>query len=197
MKQLLFATQNRGKQAEVCELFFDTGFEVVFPQDIPAVVDLDVVEDGASFFENAAKKARAFAEATSIVAVADDSGICVPALDDFPGIMSDRWHPGTAAEKNTALLEKLGANPNRSARFVTVMVAYDPRSDTTLQAEGIVSGTLAGSQDGQHGFGYDAVFIPDGYTQTFAELGTEIKNRISARTLAAEAIRAQLTQQFK
>jgi XTP/dITP diphosphohydrolase len=107
-------------------------------------------------------------------------------LDGFPGVHSNRWLAGTTSERNQALLAKLSPTDSRNAQFRSVLCFYDPQTKHTHFFEGIIKGSLATAERGSRleGFGYDPIFIPEGYAQTFAELGVAVKNQISHRRQA-------------
>ena len=181
------------------------GFEVRGIRDViaePPQVD----EDGATFEANAMKKAAAAANATGLLALADDSGLEVDALDGRPGIRSARFarEGATDAENNAALLAALGAlshggshDGGYRARYRCVLVLVDPRSGSPVgqsgpdrwSVQGVCEGTIIRTPRGRGGFGYDPLFIPAGRDKTFAELDPEEKNRISHRARAAAALR--------
>lgn len=191
---ILFATQNKHKQAEISQLLADSPLKVVFPQDVPEVMDLEVEETGASFEENALLKARAFGQETNLLTAAEDTGLEVLALDGKPGVHSKRFFPGTDHDRNQELLRQLQPAPDRSARFVTVICVFDPKLSEHTFFEGVVTGKISETPQGDQGFGYDPVFIPDGYDQTFAELGQEVKNSISHRRRALIKLHTFLLQ---
>lgn len=199
--KLFVGTTNPGKQREIFALFLDTPIEVLFPQAIPTTLELNIAETGATFAENAYIKAQAFAERTQLLTVADDSGLEVLFLDGFPGVNSNRWHTGTSQERVQALLKKMQGSIDRRARFVTVVCLVDPQSKTPQYFQGEIMGTLAETARGaeQEGFEYDFIFIPDGETRTFAELGRDWKIAHSHRTRAflklKQTLAASLTQQ--
>ncbi|MBP7774202.1 RdgB/HAM1 family non-canonical purine NTP pyrophosphatase [Candidatus Woesebacteria bacterium] len=184
--KLFVGTTNPGKQREISALFLDTLIEVVFPQEIPAALELDVAETGSTFAENAYIKAQAYAQCTQLLTVADDSGLEILNLDGFPGVQSNRWHTGTSQERVRALLKKVEGSTERRARFVTVVCLVDPQSEKPQYFQGEIMGTLAETTRGaeEEGFEYDFIFIPDGETRTFAELGREWKIAHSHRTRA-------------
>lgn len=189
--QILVATTNPGKQREVKEIL--THFDLVLPQDVAAVQDLSVNETGATFEENAFLKAQCFAQKSGLPAIADDSGICVDALNGFPGVQSARWHPGQSRERVQALLDKIRNETNRSARFVSVICLYDPSNKEAQYFTGEVTGTLSTELRGSGGFDYDYIFIPTGQTKTYAELGSAFKNESSHRKLALEKLKTYLS----
>lgn len=186
--RLVVATHNRGKMREIQALLQDLDVEVSCLADMAP--EFTIVEDGATFIENAVKKAEAVAEYCRCPALADDSGLCVDALGGRPGVHSARFagEGATDAQNNQRLLALLKDAQERSARFVCAM-ALDIPGRETLTVEGICEGRIAESPAGDGGFGYDPLFIPEGYAQTFAELGSEIKNAISHRAKALQKIR--------
>lgn len=189
--ELLLATANRGKIAELRSLCEPTDI-TVHSIDEPGIPELDVEETGTTFAENAELKARAFVKATGLPVIADDSGLEVEALDGAPGVQSARWVSGTDHDRNVALLEKLESTPNRKARFITVVCYMKSPDSNPLFFEGIISGTISTTLAGSEGFGYDPIFIPEGFTETFAELGTEVKNKLSHRAQAFAKVLAHL-----
>ena len=180
MKKLIIATANKGKFAEFEYLVRtygkDFADEVIFA---PEVSDLIVEETGETYTENATLKARAWAARSGLPCLADDSGLEVEALDGAPGLYSAR----VAGDKISWLLKSLKDSPNRRARFVASLALCEP-GGAVLTSEGFCPGVIADAPRGSNGFGYDPVFIPDGFDKTFAELPNEIKNSISHRRLA-------------
>ena len=193
---IVLATQNPGKVAEFQRLLAG------LPVSLLSVTDalgrpLEVTEDGDTFAENALKKARAVAEATRMMALADDSGLEVTALAGRPGVRSARFahERATDAENNAALLHELAevADEQRAARFrcVLSLVSADGREARTF--EGSCNGRIARAPRGSNGFGYDPLFLVDGRGgTTMAELSADEKNRISHRGRAVEALRPAL-----
>ena len=147
----------------------------------------DVVEDGATFLANATKKAVTLAKASGLWALADDSGLEVAALGGAPGVCSARFagEPADDAANIQKLLQMLDPAKMRRAWFRCVIVLATPEGDSDW-VEGRCEGQIAAAARGRHGFGYDPVFIPDGYTRTFAELGPAVKNVISHRSIALQ-----------
>ena len=185
--KLLVATTNPGKQREYRALLREVPAEIVFPDQLG--ITLDVEEDGATFRENAAKKALAFARASGLFTLADDSGLEVDALGGEPGVRSSRY-AGEGADdprRRAFLLEKLrGVPPPRKARFVCVIAIAAPKGEVHF-AEGTCAGEITMAERGTNGFGYDPVFQPEGRPVTMAELSAEEKNRASHRARAAQA----------
>lgn len=183
-KIVLFATANKRKLAEVASLALKSGIEIIAPEALSTNRIPEVAETGTSYAENAELKARFFAERFDILSLGDDSGLEVLALKNQPGVRSRRWHPGSDADRNKALLKKLDAVADRRARFTTVFCLYDPTLKQSLFFEGSVAGNIAKKPSGKPGFGYDPIFIPEGESKTFAELSLEEKNKLSHRAKA-------------
>ncbi len=188
--KLLIATRNAHKLREIREIFDLPDLDVVSALDFPEIPD--VVEDGATLEANAIKKAVTLARATGLWSMADDTGLEVTALNGAPGVYSARYAGENAsyADNNRKLLGALGGAANRSAQFRCVIALADPSGEARTVA-GVCRGRIADAARGDGGFGYDPLFIPDGFDRTFAELSAEEKNRISHRGRAlAEARRA-------
>jgi XTP/dITP diphosphohydrolase len=191
-ERLLIGTGNPGKQREYRELLAGLDLEVIAPEDLdPTPPEPD--EDGATFAENAAHKARTYAAATGLRTVADDSGLEVDALRGAPGLRSRRFFgdDASAAERNTKLLTLLEDVKARGARFVCVTALASPDGRVEL-FDGEVRGEIALAPRGEHGFGYDPVFLIAGDGRTMAELPADEKHRISHRGLAVGQLRAFL-----
>jgi XTP/dITP diphosphohydrolase len=193
MKQLLVATRNRGKIKEIRALLDGLVEEVICAADLPELPE--TVEDGATFSDNALKKAREACKATGLPTLADDSGLVVNGLDGRPGVFSARFAGPDAdddANNNKLLQEVIGLNQaERSAAFVCSMAFVSPDGVEQL-FEGRVAGTIIDQPRGGHGFGYDPLFLVDGYQQTMAELPLDEKNRISHRGQALQAFKLYL-----
>lgn len=188
MKRLVFATTNAGKRFELMALL-EGALEVVGPEAFPNIPE--VVEDAESFAGNALKKARVFAEATGLPALADDSGLCVDALDGRPGVHSARYAP-TDAARIIKLLAELQAMPRerRTARFKCALALVKP-DGWERSVQGLCEGRIAIAPRGQNGFGYDPIFeLPDG--RTMAELTREEKAKVSHRGQAFVRLRPAL-----
>ena len=186
MKKLLIATYNPGKLVEYRELLNSLPIELISPGD--ESVDLDVEESGSSFEENAVLKARAFARASRLPVLADDSGLEVLALDGAPGIHTSRYAGPNAsdADRYRKLLAELAGVPweRRQACFRCVIAIATPQG-ALKTVEGSITGRIAFQPRGKHGFGYDPVFYLPQHNKTMAELPEEIKNQISHRAVAA------------
>jgi XTP/dITP diphosphohydrolase len=198
--KLLIATNNKGKVIELQELLVDLPFELVTPAQIN--INLDVEEDGVTYAENASKKALAFARASGLTSLADDSGLEVDALDGAPGLYSARYgaSPGGAklsdAERRAYLLENLQGKPRPwAAHFHATIAIATPAGDVHL-IEGDCPGEIIPEERGTGGFGYDPIFFMPGMGMTMAELPAAEKNRLSHRGRAALAARPILTRLF-
>ncbi len=189
-KSLVLATGNAGKIRELTELFRALPFELKSLRDFENITDVD--ETGSTFLENAEIKARGFARQTNHLSLADDSGLEIEALGNAPGVYSARFAGEDAGydvkiPKLLRMLEETG-DAARRARFVCVMALADKQGRIIYSAEGICSGSIVDGPRGENGFGYDPIFVPDGSSQTFGELGDDVKVSISHRAKAAELI---------
>lgn len=186
MHILLLGTRNPGKLREITSILEGSGWSFTSLQGFDYLGSAE--ENGVTYAENAIAKARFYAAATGLLALADDSGLEVAALDGGPGVYSARYAGENAsdADRRELLLSELSktSNTDRRARFVSVVAIADPAGTVLNLSEGICDGTITSTPRGNGGFGYDPLFIPDGYSQTFAELPEHIKNRISHRALA-------------
>jgi XTP/dITP diphosphohydrolase len=196
---LLIATNNKGKVKELQDLLRDTGIELVMPSQID--IDLDVVEDGHTYAENATKKALAFAQASGLISLADDSGLEVDALDGAPGLYSARYGAPDGgklsdAERRAFLVRNLQGKPRPwTARFHATIAIAIPNGEIRL-AEGFCEGEIIPEERGTGGFGYDPVFLLPELGKTMAELSMEEKNRLSHRARAVMNAKGILTQLF-
>lgn len=184
MQKIVLATGNSHKTQEIREIL-GAGFEVLDISDFPEVGE--IIEDADTFEGNADLKALAISRLTDSLVIADDSGLCVDALDEAPGIRSARYagEQATMEQNKTLLLQNLIGESNRSAKFVCVLsVARSGQIVTRFRGE--CPGSIISEEHGSGGFGYDPLFIPSGYEQTFAQLGAEIKNELSHRGKAME-----------
>ena len=191
-ERLLIGTGNPGKQREYRELLAGLDFELISPEDLDPVPP-EPEEDGATFAENATHKARAYAVASGLRTVADDSGLEVDALRGAPGLRSRRFFgdDASAEERNARLLGLLEGVDARGARFVCVTALASPDGRVEL-FDGEVRGEIALAPRGANGFGYDPLFIIVGDGRTMAELPHDEKHRISHRGLAVAKLRAHL-----
>jgi XTP/dITP diphosphohydrolase len=224
MNKLLIATHNQGKIVEFQQLLSDLNIELITPADIN--LDLDVIEDGATYAENATKKAVAFAQASGLISLADDSGLEVDALNGDPGIYSARYgapEGGTLlsfAERRKYLISNLKDKPRPwTARFRATIVIAIPENDTLNDSEesvpsqarlfgrkerslgvtlneGICEGQIIPEDRGTNGFGYDPIFLLPELGKTMAELSVEEKNRLSHRAKAVMNAKGILNDLF-
>ena len=203
MKKIVFATNNQHKLDEIRQIL-GSKFDVLSLNDIGC--HEEIPEDYDTLQENALQKAKYIAEHYDVDCFADDTGLEVDALNGEPGVHSARYAEGTDHDSEAnmqKLLRKLGNNNNRSARFRTVIALVmksptptlprregeslstsKPLNVSTSLFEGIVNGHIAYEKKGTEGFGYDPIFVPDGYDESFAQLGMDIKNSISHRARA-------------
>lgn len=191
--RLLLGTKNRGKIREIREILLSLGLglprsqlELLTFEEVPFS---DVAEEGASLEENALLKARRIAEETGLAVLAEDSGLEVLALGGRPGALSSRFAGAgaTDAERIAKLLSLLQGVDDRRARFRAVVALHFP-DGREFSAEGELWGEIAREARGASGFGYDPVFIPEGFSETLAELGPKVKNKISHRRRALERL---------
>lgn len=191
---LLVATRNEGKLRELRQLLADLPLVLFGLEDFPTIQTIP--ETGLTFVENASLKASGYAMQIHILTLADDSGLEVDALEGAPGVLSARY-AGEAASDDVRINKLLAELSNvevgnRSARFVSAIAIASSEGLVLNVSNGICEGHIAFAPQGEHGFGYDPVFIPLGYASTFAELATSVKNRISHRARALQCARDYL-----
>lgn len=190
MRAVVLATRNQGKIREFSALLADLGVEVRGLDQYPEIGDIP--ETGDTFLENARIKAVAVAEATGLVAVADDSGLAVDALDGAPGVYSARYagEHGDSDANNAKLLERLRDVPDekRTARFICCMYAAAPTGEA-IHAQDAWEGVIAHGYQGKSGFGYDPIFFDPELGMTAAEMAPEVKNARSHRGKALARLR--------
>jgi XTP/dITP diphosphohydrolase len=196
IKEIVLATHNADKRAEMADLLNDLGMTVRTLAEFPQAPD--VIEDGETCEANAIKKARTIADYTGLVAVADDTGLEINALGGRPGVYAARYAgPNVTYEDNwKKLLLELQGVPlqERGARFVTVVAIARPRTDQVETVEGVLNGLIAEQAVGTSGFGYDPVFFVSELGKTLAELSHSEKNRISHRAKAFAKAKGILQQ---
>jgi XTP/dITP diphosphohydrolase len=190
---LVLATRNRGKVREIGSALATPSLALQSLNDFPDLPE--VIEDGASFLENALKKARTISDSLHLPVLADDSGLAVDYLQGAPGIYSARFSGprATDQENNEKLLTLLQGVPEekRTARFVCLLVLYPP-SGRWVRTEGICEGRIAVAPEGDQGFGYDPVFYLPEFQKTMAQLPLEMKNWISHRAKALEKMKPHI-----
>jgi XTP/dITP diphosphohydrolase len=188
MSRLLFATRNSHKTRELAQLL-GRGFSV---RDLTSLTDVPkIVESGDSFEENAGIKALALSRSFhEEICVADDSGLEVDALGGAPGIFSARYAGEGASDQQNIekLLREMASAPDHTAARFRCVIAVAKAGKLLITVSGEVTGNIVAPPRGTNGFGYDPIFVPQGFTQTFAELSAEVKNRISHRARAARKL---------
>lgn len=188
--QILVGTNNAGKVRELKSLLADVPVELHSLDEFENIIEPE--ETGETFAENADLKAIYYSEKTGLATLADDSGLEVTALNGAPGVYSARYggKNSSHAEKIAKLLEELenSESEDRSARFVCVISLTDEKGEIIFRAEGVCDGKIASEPRGENGFGYDPVFIPEDFDETFGELSGEVKSNLSHRGKAIEKI---------
>lgn len=196
---IVLSSRNKKKIGEIAELFAPLGIELIGVDRFPDVGEVE--EDGDSFAANAAKKAVEVAKQIKHWVIAEDSGLCVDALKGAPGIYSARYagEQGADAANNDKLLQELASVPTekRTAHYVCHAVLSDPTGQVRLSAEGRCGGVILGDFRGDHGFGYDPLFLVQEYHQTFGQLAPAVKRHISHRAKAFERLIPQILRLFE
>lgn len=193
MERLIFATGNENKMKEIRMILGDLDYEILSMKE--AGIDIEIVEDGTTFEENAVIKATAISKAAGCLVLADDSGLEVDYMDKEPGIRSARWMGEDTSYhiKNQKIIETLSGVPDeqRTARFVCAIAAAFP-DGRVITKRGTIEGIIGYEERGENGFGYDPIFFLPEYGKTTAELSTEEKNEISHRGRALTLIKKEL-----
>ena len=196
MDIIVAASKNRHKIKEIEAITREFGMEIL-PRDEAGVPDIEILEDGRTFEENSYKKAYEIMKLCQKITIADDSGLEVDCLDGDPGVYSARFAgvDGDDRANNEKLKRLIKTVPyeKRTGRFVSVITMVYP-SGETLVARGEVEGHIVPEEKGSNGFGYDPLFVPLGFDQTFGELDPEIKNQISHRASALRELKRQLEE---
>lgn len=187
IEKLVIATSNKHKLKEIEELFNGNAIKEILP--IPSDIG-EIIEDGKTFIENSFIKARAVYNHTKLPSLADDSGLCINALNGNPGIYSARYGGENLSyeEKMQMIIDELKNKKDRSAYFMTSAVCVLDEN-YYIAVEGIVNGKIIENPRGFDGFGYDPIFQPDGYNITYAEMSLEEKNSMSHRALAMKKMK--------
>jgi XTP/dITP diphosphohydrolase len=190
-RQLVIATRNQGKLLEIQTLLGDIPWNLIALDQFENIGEAE--ESESTYVGNAISKAKFYANATGEIALADDSGLEVTALGGAPGVLSARYAGPDASDaaRRLKLLSELksASSPDRRARFVCAAVVANSEGEVLEVAEGICEGSICFDERGKSGFGYDPIFVPDGYHQTFGELSEEVKNSISHRARAIQRMR--------
>lgn len=194
MVNLVIASGNENKVREYRELLKDFPFIITSLKDENIILDVD--ENGTTFLENSLIKARYIASKVHKLVIADDSGLCVHALNNFPGIYSARFMEGKSyIEKNQAIVEMLKEHQDKSAHFTCSIVLIDKYGEHCF--EDICEGTIVDEKEDKFGFGYDPIFLPKGQNKTFGALEEHKKNQISHRGKATKKLIEYLNKIYK
>jgi XTP/dITP diphosphohydrolase len=196
VNKIIFATKNKGKLKEVRHIFEGSSFEIISLTDLENIPE--VIEDKETFEENALKKAVTIFEKFGVPVIADDSGLAVEQLNWEPGVYSARYAGENATDEmnNLKLLEELRNKPEpHKGKFICAAVYYD--GTATIKAYGEVGGRIIKQERGSNGFGYDPLFIPDGFEKTSGELELSEKNKISHRAKAFRHLRNLLENKME
>lgn len=193
--KMVLASKNPHKLTEMTAILSELGVEVVLESDVG--VDVEVEETGTTFEENAALKAEAVMKASGLPAIADDSGLCVTALGNGPGVYSARYGGEGLSDKERyqLVLNGLSGQLDRSAKFVSCICCTFPNGDR-VTARGECGGIISHVPRGEDGFGYDPVFLVPATKKTFAEMTAEEKNAISHRGVALRKFKEELEKYF-
>ncbi len=190
--KIIAATRNKHKLRELSQMVGSLPFQII-SQDEAGLADLEVIEDGDTFEANSFKKANEIMKISGMSALADDSGLMVEALGGEPGVYSARYAGvgATDQENSHKLLVALDGHQSRSAKFVSVITLITATGQT-LVARGECEGQILAEPRGHNGFGYDPLFVPNGFDKTFAELSESQKNTISHRAKAIATLKEQI-----
>lgn len=184
--KIVLASSNPHKVQEINEIVAGSGLEFVLPS-----ADFDPIEDGKTFEENSLIKAKAAWELTKTWTLADDSGLCIDALNGAPGIYSARYAE-TPAKRIERVLKEMKDKTNRNAHFACCMTLINPQGKVELSTTGICKGYITKVAKGKNGFGYDPIFLVKGDTRTIAEMSEKEKNQISHRSIALRKVEEYL-----
>ena len=192
MREIVLSTDNKNKLREIREILEDLDIKIYGKSDIEGL-DFEVIEDGDTLYDNALKKASAMAERVDYAVLADDTGLFVTALNGEPGVHSARYASEHDDKKNREkLLNNLKDKEDRSAYFKTEIILID-KDKNIIPIEGVCPGKISLEERGDNGFGYDSIFIPDGFDKTFAEMSHEEENQISHRSRALKNLRDKIS----
>ena len=192
MREIVLSTDNINKLREIREILEDLDIKIYGKSDIEGL-NFEVIEDGDTLYDNALKKASAMAERVDYAVLADDTGLFVKTLNGEPGVHSARYASEHDDKKNREkLLNNLKDKEDRSAYFKTEIILID-EDKNIIPIEGVCPGKISLEERGDNGFGYDSIFIPDGFDKTFAEMSHEEKNQISHRSRALKNLRDKIS----
>ena len=191
MKKILIASNNKGKLVEIAKLLENIGIEAVSASDFNLI---EPEESADNFADNAFIKAKFYGDKINMIALSDDSGLCIPALNNEPGVHSARFALDAKGNKNFPLAfekiffslrqKNINLNDKISAFFICNLCLYNPKNNFKINFEGRVDGRLIYPARGNNGFGYDPIFIKENMSQSFGEIEAEFKHQISHRALA-------------
>ena len=188
--KIVLASSNEHKVQEINDIVQGSGLEFILPPS-----GFNPKENGTTFKENSYIKAYEAWKIAKTWVLADDSGLCIDALDGKPGIFSARYAP-TPALRIERVLKELDGKDNRNAHFTCAMTLINPQGLVEFKFQGVCEGSIIYAPKGNNGFGYDPIFLPKGYTRTMAELSEDEKNRISHRSIALREVVKYITNNF-
>ena len=193
---LLLATTNQNKITEYRQLLKNSGFKLI---TLSRKLNFEVPETGKTYAQNAVIKAKAYGKKSQIATLADDTGLEIKALNGFPGIFSNRFAAGNFPRARQEILTRLKGIPikQRQARFICALALYLPATGKITSFTGTVNGQIALKENGRYGFGYDPIFIPNGYKLTFGQMPSRQKNRLSHRYQALTKLQPYLKSLLK
>lgn len=184
--KLIIASNNEGKIKEYKEILEPFGYDVISQKE--AGIDIEIPETGTSYRENALLKAEGIYKLTKTAVLSDDSGLSIDFLNGGPGLYSARFKSNLSQkEKNQYIIDEMKDTDNRKAKFVC-SICFIFENGEKIEVQGICNGKISRKIEGERGFGYDPIFIPDGYDKTFSDIGQEEKNKISHRALAIKEL---------
>ena len=186
---MIIASNNQGKITEIKELL--TNYEIKSLKE--ANINIDIPEDGTTFYDNALKKAQAIYNLTKTPILADDSGLCIKYLNNWPGVETHRFLNGTDRDRNNYILNKMKDIPKdeRTCEFICTLIYYD--GTNIIEGKGVLEGTISETPKGSNGFGFDEIFLLEN-NKTLAEISLEEKNKISARHKALVDLKNKLQE---
>jgi len=190
--KIVLASSNKHKVQEINDIVLSYNFPFIIEFILPPA-DFDPIENGNTFEENSYIKAKAAWELSKTWVLADDSGLCIDALGGKPGIFSARYAE-TPQKRIERVLNELKEEKNRNAYFTCAMTLINPKGNVEYKYQGICEGAIIDTPRGINGFGYDPIFLVNGYTKTMAELSEKEKNQISHRSVALRNVLRYITQ---
>ncbi|PIP53074.1 non-canonical purine NTP pyrophosphatase, RdgB/HAM1 family [Candidatus Beckwithbacteria bacterium CG23_combo_of_CG06-09_8_20_14_all_34_8] len=184
MNKIFIGSNNKGKLKEFADAFSNLKLDITNPNELG--IDTEIDETGNTFLQNSLIKARVWVKLSKLPTLVDDSGLCVDYLEGKPGVLSARFIQGSDNDRNLKILELLKGVPlaKRTAHYTCVIAFIDPKTQIETTTTGICEGVILEQPSGKDGFGYDPIFQPLNYSQSFGELPLEIKQQISHRAKA-------------